>query len=156
MRSNDIIDQALESIRDSGPELSNGLTNHAPMVVEALCALDRQDAVAGWLEVYRGGLLPAPAPLRAIAPVDWQTALAHPERFADWRQLIEEELKAEPWAAVLDRWVMRLAPGISASAAHGVIRTGHAVRALAAAKTPNRLGELASGLAYWAATYQGQ
>lgn len=43
---------------------------------------------------------------------------------------------------------------MAAAATHGVIRTGHAVRALVAAETSSRLAELANGLAYWAASYQ--
>ncbi len=48
----------------------------------------------------------------------------------------------------------RLAPGLVAAATHGVIRTGHAVRSLAAAETAERRHELAEGLGYWAARYQ--
>jgi hypothetical protein len=40
-----------------------------------------------------------------------------------------------------------------AAATHGVIRTGHATRALALEETPARRRELADGLAYWAADY---
>ncbi len=40
-----------------------------------------------------------------------------------------------------------------ASATHGVIRTGHATRALALENTAARRRELADGLAYWAAEY---
>ena len=42
-----------------------------------------------------------------------------------------------------------------AAATHGLIRTAHAVRSLAAEETSReRRAELASGLAYWAARYQ--
>jgi len=55
---------------------------------------------------------------------------------------------------VLQAWVPRLAPGLWAAATHGPIRTGHAVRSLAASATPQRHHELAEGLGYWAARYQ--
>jgi hypothetical protein len=55
---------------------------------------------------------------------------------------------------VLQAWVPHLAPGLMAAATHGLIRTGHAVRSLAAGETPQRLHELAEGLGYWAARYQ--
>src|SRR5713226_8837519 len=126
-----ILDEALNSIADAGPELANGLTNHAPMAIEALCALDRSDAIRPWLDHYRRGMLPQPPPVDRIRPEAWKCALAHPERFTDWRELIVDELKDAAWSEVLDRWTQRLAPGISASALHGVIRVGHAVRALA-------------------------
>src|SRR5262249_17339963 len=66
----------------------------------------------------------------------------------------ENELEEASWPAVLDRWASRLAPGFCAAATHGVIRTGHAARALSISETPSRLAELAYALAYWAATYQ--
>jgi hypothetical protein len=44
----EVLDSVLAAMRYVGPELRNGLTNHAPMTVEALCALNRADAVAGW------------------------------------------------------------------------------------------------------------
>jgi hypothetical protein len=149
-----ILDDALESIADAGPELANGLTNHAPMAIEALCALDRADAVRPWLDHYRRAMLPRPPTIERIAREAWRPALARPERFADWRELILDELRETAWSDVLDRWVLWLAAGISASAMHGVIRVGHAVRALAQSITPPRLDELASGIAYWASTYQ--
>jgi hypothetical protein len=55
---------------------------------------------------------------------------------------------------VLNVWAERLAPGIIAAATHGVIRTGHAVRSIAAEETPARRHELAEGLGYWATRYR--
>jgi hypothetical protein len=66
----------------------------------------------------------------------------------------QEELQAAPWREVLDRWAARLAPGICASATHGVIRVGHAARCLAQAESPLRLHELADAFASWAYAYQ--
>nr|WP_243704529.1 hypothetical protein [Micromonospora sp. KC723] len=60
----------------------------------------------------------------------------------------------EPWRQVLARWWPRLLPGIAAGATHGVIRVGHAVRALLDQETAPRVIELGHGLAYWAARWQ--
>lgn len=147
-------DAALDSLAAAGPELRNGLTNHAPMAIEALCALGRGDAVVPWLDKYRQGMLPWPAAHEQIDRPNWRAALSQLQRVADWRTFFENELKDASWREVLDRWAVRFAPAICASAAHGVIRVGHATRALAVAETPARLAELAAGLAYWAATYQ--
>lgn len=150
----DAYDAALEWLAPFGPDLAWGFTSHAPMVAEALCAMDRGDAVRPWLEAHREGLLPRPQP---SAPVDarrWRDALGKPERWADWTALFERELAAAPLADVLARWVPRLAPGLAAAAAHGVIRAGHAARALARGDTDLRRRELAAGLGYWAATWQ--
>jgi hypothetical protein len=150
----DSLDDALDFLAPFGPDLRNGLTSHAPMAAEALCALGRPDAVRPWLERYRPGLLPRPSPVARIPRDGWREALARPERFADWSALFAAELEEAPWRDVLERWVGRLAPGICASACHGVIRTGHAVRALAAAETAPRRRELADALASWAYAYQ--
>ena len=42
-------------------------------------------------------------------------------------------------------------PGLAAAATHGIIRTSHAARSLAADQTNERVAELARGMAYWAA-----
>jgi hypothetical protein len=149
-----IFDEALESIVVASPDLRNGLTNHAPMAIEALCAMGRDDAVIPWLDNYRAGMQPWPASREQIDRSNWREALGHIERVADWRVFFANELKEAPWRAVLDRWAARLAPAICASAMHGVLRVGHAVRALTVTETPVRLAELGDGLAYWAATYQ--
>jgi hypothetical protein len=154
VKSYDVLDEALESISSAAPDLQNGLTNHAPMVVEAMCRMGRGDAVFSWLERYREGMDEWPPVGRRISTVEWRDALGRPGRLTDWREFFKNELQEGPWRDVLDRWTARLGPGMSASATHGVIRVGHAVRSLEAAETSARHAELASSLAYWAATYQ--
>src|ERR1700677_3211173 len=66
-------------------------------------------------------------------------------------QAVRSRLRATPRDGA--RRAAGLAPGLMAAATHGVIRTGHAVRALALEDTPARRRELADGLAYWAADY---
>lgn len=154
MRDDRRTDEALERLADCGPDLRNGLTSHAPMVVEALAELGRSDAVLPWLDRYRAGMLPRPHSREPIAPDAWATALGREDRFADWTAFFERELAASSWRDVLARWLPRLAPAVCASAAHGVIRVGHAARSLSHAETAPRIEELASGLAYWAAAYQ--
>ena len=124
------------------------------MAIESLCALGRADAVEPWLDRYREGFLPWPAGHQHIDRGEWRAALGRAERVADWRDLFRDELESAPWREVLERWTARLAPGICASATHGVIRVGHATRALALAETPARRRELADGLASWAYAYQ--
>ncbi len=148
------LDDALQRLAAYGPDLRNGMTNHAPMAVEALCAMGRPDAVGPWVERYSRGMLPRPAAREPIGRDDWRNALAQEPRFADWCAFFEAELRGVPWREVLARWVSRLAPGLCAAATHGVIRVGHAARGLAEADTAPRRRELADALAYWAATYQ--
>jgi hypothetical protein len=148
------LDDALELLAPCGIALTNGNSNHAPMVAEALCALGRPDAVMPWLVRYRERLLPRPVAGDRILAEDWRVALGSRGRFTDWSAFFSQELREAPWREVLDRWVGRLAPGFCAAATHGVIRVGHAARSLAESETPPRLRELADALASWAATYQ--
>ncbi|HXQ20300.1 MAG TPA: questin oxidase family protein [Candidatus Acidoferrales bacterium] len=154
MRDDSTMDEALEFLAPYGPDLSNGLTNHAPMAAEALCALGRAAAVMPWLDGYRKLLAPRPAPRQRIGHEDWRSALGRLDRFADWTAFFEAELQEAAWREVAARWTMNLAPAICASATHGVIRVGHAVRSLVQSESPVRIHELAEALGYWAACYQ--
>jgi len=147
------LDDALETLAGYGIALANGNSNHAPMVAEALCAMGRPDAVMPWIARYRERMLPRPAAGRPVSRDDWRGALGQRDRFADWAAFFREELQEGAWPHALDRWVARLAPGFSAAATHGVIRVGHAVRALGAGETGPRLRELGDALASWASSY---
>ncbi len=147
------LDEALEILKPYGPEYGGGLTNHAPMAVEALCALGRGDSVLSWVDEYRKGLLPRTASRDRIDAARWQAALGDYSRVAEWMALFENEMKERPWRDVLAMWLPRLAPGLIAAATHGPIRVGHAVRSLGQSDTAQRRLELADGLGYWAATY---
>lgn len=151
--SYDALDGALERLSGYGPGLANGNFNHAPMVAEALCALGRPEAVMPWIERYQGRLVQLGPVKDRIDAAEWRAALGGRDRFAAWSALFAEELREAAWREVLDRWVARLTPGVSAAATHGAIRVGHAVRALAAGETPQRLAELAEALASWANSY---
>ena len=148
------MEPALAVLAGYGPDLRNGMTSHAPMAVEALAAMGRADAVLPWLERYAEGMLPRPVEREHIGRDDWRSALGQDDRVADWSAFFATELAEAPWRDVLARWAALLAPGICASATHGVIRTGHAVRSLEDAETPARVRELGDGLGYWAAAYQ--
>lgn len=146
-------DEALDMLSATGPEYAGGLANHGPMAAEAICAMGRGDEVVRWVERYRKSLEPHPALRERITAANWRQALGDYQRAADWTAFFDAQLGNAPWREVLDTWVGRLAPGIIAAATHGVIRTGHAVRALAIAETRERRHELAEGLGYWAARF---
>lgn len=148
------MDEALELLAGYGPDLRNGLTSHAPMAAEALCAMGRPEAVLPWAERYRAGMLPWPKASERISHEDWRSALGQWQRITDWREFFAAELATAPWHEVLCRWTSRLAPGICASATHGVIRVGHAARSLAESESPQRVRELADAFASWAYAYQ--
>jgi hypothetical protein len=155
-RDYDALDEALELIAGTGPEFDpfgTGfcLTNHVPMVAEALCALGRPDAVRPWTDHFRRYLGPVPAPRETLTSTSWADALGHLDRMGDWQPFFEAELDRDAWIDVLNRWFPRLAP--ATVAVHGVLRVAHAVRAMGEHETPPRRRDLAQALGYWAALY---
>jgi hypothetical protein len=150
------MDAALVYLGDYGPDLSNGFTNHGPMVSEALSAMGRADAVMPWLTKnwpLRNLLMPRADTQHTIDNANWQSALNNDDPMA-WAGLFETQLNGAHWQDVVATWGARLAPGINSGAAHGVIRVGHAVRSLSEHENAARLRELAGALGYWASCYE--
>ncbi|MDG9677978.1 questin oxidase family protein [Micromonospora sp. DH14] len=151
--SDGVLDEAYERLHRTGPEFEGWLSNHGPMAVEALVRHGHQQRVHRWLDDYLGRLDELP---RGLHPIDdWRSALGDPKRAGDWLTYFDTQLREHPWRTVLGTWWPRLLPGIAAGATHGVIRVGHAVRALDSAdENPLRLAELGQALGYWAARWQ--
>jgi hypothetical protein len=152
--SEDVMDEALEILAQTGPEYQGGLANHGPMASEALIAMGRPDAVVNWVERYKKSLQPHATPTGKINKPEWQQSLGNFNLSAEWIAFFNRELKEKPWRSVLNEWITNLAPGLSAAAGHGLLRTAHITRRLAKKETQRRLHELAEGLGYWAARYQ--
>jgi Questin oxidase-like len=153
-----VIDEALGVLADTGPEYDAfggriALANHGPMVIDALVALGRTDTLVEWAERYRPRLEPRPQKCETIQASEWRKALGDMQRARDWADFFENELAEMHWQDALNQWASRLAPG-APFGVHGMIRTAHAVRNLGRAETPERVRELAEGLAYWAAQYE--
>jgi Questin oxidase-like len=148
------LDEAYERLHVTGPEFDGFLSNHGPMAAEAMVRHGHSDLVGSWLDVYMRRLEEFP---RGLGPIGtgWQEALGDLRRVADWTAFFRAQISERPWREVLNAWWPRLLPGVVAAATHGVIRVGHAVRALLAdGDDPSHLAELAHGLAYWAARWQ--
>lgn len=150
----DLYDEILARTLHCGPDLANGLTNHAPMVVDALWSLGRADAAHAWLDRYLPAALAEPATGMPLAAERRAAAIGRTSTYPDWRATFEHEIATHDWPAVLADWLGRLAPGFAGAAAHGIIRTAHAVRALARHESAPRRAELARGLALWASSWQ--
>jgi hypothetical protein len=149
-----MLDEAYQRLHSTGPEFDGWLSNHGPMAAEAMVRRGHAESVHRWLDGYMRRLEEFP---RGTAPIgeDWQEALGDPRRVADWTAFFRPELADQPWRTVLGTWWPRLLPGVAAAATHGVIRVGHAVRALLAdGDDAVHVTELAHGLAYWAARWQ--
>jgi hypothetical protein len=148
------LDEAYQRLHATGPEFDGWLSNHGPMAAEAMVRHGRADRVHRWLDGYMRRLEDFP---RGTGPIgtSWQEALGDPRRIADWTVYFRREVTEQPWRQALETWWPRLLPGVAAAATHGVIRVGHAVRALTQdGEDADHLTELAHGLAYWAARWQ--
>jgi len=133
----DPLDRALDQLHATDFEYASenldGLSNHGPMAAEALVALGRPERVEPFVAAYMPRLRPLRPAARALAE-RYERAVGE----GDWRAPLREALD-------------ELLPGAVAAGAHGWIRTGHAVRALATRDTPARRRELAFALASWSA-----
>lgn len=158
----DAMGSVLERLQGVGYEFAPSHVNHAPMAAEAMAWLGYTDEVSDWLEqnIRRRRYHDPPEERGEIPesdPVGWLPALGDFSRVADWSAMFRRQFDAESWTDVLTRWWPRLLSGVSGKLMHGVIRTAHAVRALAFAPGDTALqrGELAQALGYWAARYSG-
>ena len=130
-----------------GPEYRGGLANHLPM---ALVALDQMGASPTRLDAYRRthiSWLEKLAEAELPAPGAWPFRKADHVAFSDLRADFKQRIAHEGWEAVLRATLPDLAPGLSAAAFHGLIRTAMGV-------VGRHEGEIAAGLAYWAAHWQ--
>lgn len=153
-RDGDVLDETYTRMHTTGPEFEGWLSNHGPMAADALIRLGCGEEVEAWVDSYAPRLDEAPAPRWDIEEAEWREVIGDPSRLGDWCALFDRQLREEPWRDVLVRWWPRLLDGAVASAAHGLIRTGHAVRALLELPTAPRRAELAQALGYWAARHQ--
>ncbi|MGF1647849.1 MAG: questin oxidase family protein [Kineosporiaceae bacterium] len=148
------LDDTLEHLHRTGPEFDGWLSNHGPMAADALLRIAPEADVHRWTARYARRLDPLPSPRWAIDEEDWREYWGDPSRVGDWLQFFDRAVRGRPWRDVLATWWPRLLPGSLAAATHGLIRTGHAVRALREAETAPRLRELGQALGYWAARWQ--
>jgi hypothetical protein len=149
-----VLDEAYERMHATGPEFRGWLSNHGPMAADALVRLGGQNTVHRWLDTYAQRLETAPPKAQPLPEDQWRQALGDQTRIGEWLALMNRQVADHPWQDVLATWWPRLLPGVLAGATHGVIRTGHAVRALRELDNQVRRAELAHALAYWASRWQ--
>jgi len=150
----DQLDKALEILKNYGPEFGGGLSNHGPMVAEALFTLKRYDDIIPWVENYKINLEEHPKTKEAITVNNFSEELSNYHRIGDWIAFFDSQLKSMEWTMVLTDWLPELIPGLLAGATHGLIRTAHAIRSFKRSESQQRIHELAEGMGYWAARYR--
>ncbi|MFD9701467.1 questin oxidase family protein [Lentzea sp. NPDC059081] len=161
MTSNAVLDEAYQRLHGKGPEFggdeegNHGLSNHGPMAVEVMVRRGLDLDVHRWLDRYLDRLTDLPGTTEPITTHNWRAALGDPRRIGDWTVYFTGQIAEQRWKQVLTTWWPRLLPGLIAGSTHGVIRVGHAVRALRAADQDRIAAtELGHGLAFWAARWR--
>lgn len=142
----DTLHALLDGSQHLAAEYGGSLSNHLPMALHALHALGAGDSrLREFAGTYATRLAPRPA-AGAEVLADWREQRGRIEAFDELRATFVGLLQLQGSEAVLRQTLPDLLPGLGGAAFHGLIRTGHAVQA-------GHGGELASGLAYWAARW---
>jgi Tfp pilus assembly protein PilV len=130
------------------PEYADQLSNHLPMALTALAGLDADEAqMRRFFASYARHFGSPPAGDDQTLPLaDWPAHRGQFDAFARLRAGFAVGITRNGRDAVLRAALPLLIPGIGAAAFHGAIRTAHAIDS-------QHDGELAAGLAYWAARW---
>ena len=143
------IGEALAAMSAYGSENDGAFANHAPMALTALAGIGGDAAqLRRFFAYYRDykTLKPFDAPQEALTAADWRSARGRREREPDLRAFFSQEVAAYGVEATLRAYLPRLAPGVAASAFHGLMRLAYAL-------LRDSADEVAMALGYWAATY---
>jgi Questin oxidase-like len=137
-----LIDRSLQRL----PEYRGGLSNHAPMALHALSELGADDQrLHDFFNRYAERLEGRSAGAEPLA--DWTSARGRIDAFDALRAGFERMLHTQGAADTLRQVLPALWPGVASAAFHGLIRSAHGLQS-------GHPGELAAGLAYWAARWQ--
>lgn len=147
-------DQALATVHQYGPATTEGFFNHNAMVIEAISSLGFERKLPQWLQGEFENALTRTGIKQKITLDNWQQALSDKSRFDDWVLYFKQQFTEQGWQTSLNHWCGIFAKGFISSAAHGVIRTAHAYRALSRLDNAIRQQELAHALASWAVGYR--
>ena len=77
-------DEALERFHATGPEFQGWLSNHGPMVIEAMDRRGAGGRIHRWTDDYLDRLEDRPRSLFPIGPDEWRDPLGDPARTGDW------------------------------------------------------------------------
>ena len=132
-----------------GPEHGQGMASHLPMALAALDGLGaHEEQMRSFFAHYARRLERVAAPKGGAKPVDdWKRLRGRFDAYETLRASFARLLARDGTDAVLRDAVPALVDGVSGAAFHGPIRVAHALES-------DHAGELAAGLAYWAARWE--
>ena len=151
-----VLDSVYDRLSANDPFMPmTGFIDHTTMAAEALVAIGQGGRLEAW--AARARVRPLKSKPSGIAIEQrWPEAVGRKEYLADWIAHFERELSERSAPIVLAAWIPRFAHDPGAFLFHGLIRVGHAARAITHRDTPQRRTELAMGLALWAVGVKGQ
>jgi hypothetical protein len=143
------LDRLLKEGRRYSAEFPAFLANHLPMVLVAMHRLGGTDErLRAFFAIYRemNHLVPPPPAVAPITCDGWDAALGDRARERDYRDFFEAEVSRLGARGAISVYLPRLAPGLAASATHGLMRLAYGVMR-------DDAQEIAAALGYWSATY---
>ena len=139
----------IASMTDYASEFERTFSNHAPMALTALAGIGGSPArLESFFAYYRDykKLPPFAPPREPLDAATWDSALGQRAREPDLRAFFRAEIARLGVAPALRLYLPRLAPGVAASAFHGLMRLAYALLR----ESPE---DVAVALAYWSATF---
>lgn len=143
------LDAQLTRAAAYGTEFPFQLANHLPMLMVVLAGLGATRAQRDrFFFHYAGsvGLIPAPADRGRVSAATWRDHLGDRSYQGDYRGFFAGEVDRLGPDAAIATYLPALAPGVAASALHGMMR-------LAYARLRGDATELGIALGYWATTF---
>jgi hypothetical protein len=139
----------LDSMAGWGSEFDQTFSNHAPMALTALAKIGGSpETLRRFFAYYRDckHLKPFGEPGQALDATNWRSALGERTREPDLRVFFRGEVVRLGVEGACRAYLPALAPGIAASAFHGLMRLAYALLR----ESPD---DVAIALGYWAATF---
>ncbi|MBV1858298.1 MAG: DUF4243 domain-containing protein [Nannocystaceae bacterium] len=140
-------DLVLRQFHATAPTYGGGMSNHGPMVVEALEAAGLAEHAPAFAKHALATLEPLPDAGQGVLAL----GDAHE---AEWIEHYRARIETTSVEDVVRDALPTLLPGAMAGATHGLIRLSHAMRGWVRAPSEVRAEEVAHGLGYWASAFQ--
>lgn len=141
------LDAVLTQFHATAPTYDGGMSNHGPMVLEALEA-------AGLAEFAPAFSKEALKTLEPLGDAGGEEITLGDGREAEWIEHYRRRIQVASVEVVVRDALPTLLPGAMAGATHGLIRLSHAVRGWTRAPSGVREEEVAHALGYWASGFQ--
>jgi hypothetical protein len=142
-------ERLIAETRRNSAEYPVAFANHLPMLLEIQYQLGASaERLEQYAEIYNTSrrVPPAPPPVAPLGRADWRTAIGDRSRESDLRRFFTGESERLGLGGAIRAYLPALAPGVGASALHGLMRLAYAV-------LRNDTQEAGTALGYWASAF---